>query len=124
VLLALHDSGIGVHSGVTATYHKIKSLFVWPNLKHDVEQYIVNCSVCKQAKSEHHGVLGKLQPLSIPDQAWTVICMDFIEGLPKSQNFDTILVVIDKFSKYGHFIPMTHPYYCFDCRPTLSQSCL
>jgi hypothetical protein len=36
--------------------------------------------------------------------------MDFIEGLPKSQSFDTILLVIDKFTKYGHFIPMKHPY--------------
>jgi hypothetical protein len=43
-------------------------------------------------------------------QAWTIISMDFIEGLPKSHNYDTILVVIDKFSKYGHFVPMKHPY--------------
>jgi hypothetical protein len=38
------------------------------------------------------------------------VSLDFIEGLPKSKSFDSILMVIDKFSKYGHFIPLSHPY--------------
>ncbi|XBJ06935.1 hypothetical protein VPH35_012526 [Triticum aestivum] len=36
--------------------------------------------------------------------------MDFISGLPPSDHFDCIMVVIDKFTKYGHFIPVKHPY--------------
>lgn len=36
--------------------------------------------------------------------------MDFISGLPTSEQYDCIIVVIDKFTRYGHFIPVKHPY--------------
>lgn len=36
--------------------------------------------------------------------------MYFVEKLPKSQGNDTILVVVDRFSKFTHFIALKHPY--------------
>ena len=36
--------------------------------------------------------------------------MDFIGGLPKAQGLDTILVVVDRLTKYSHFIALSHPY--------------
>lgn len=110
VLLALHSSGLGGHPEVTATYQKVKNLFIWHGMKEDIKKYVLACQVCNQAKPEHGKLPGLLQPLPIPPQAWHTVSMDFVEGMPKSKNFDTILVVIDKFSKYAHFIPLTHPY--------------
>lgn len=36
--------------------------------------------------------------------------MDFIESLPKSGTMDYILVVVDRFSKYIHFLALAHPF--------------
>ena len=52
-------------------------------MKNDVHQFVQQCQVCQQAKSEHIKVPGLLQPLHIPEQAWQIVCMDFVEGLPK-----------------------------------------
>lgn len=49
----------------------------------------------------------------IADGAWQMVTLDFIEGLPKSSNHNCILVVVDKFSKYAHFLPLSHPYIAF-----------
>lgn len=110
ILQSFHNSGVGGHSGINATYHRVKSLFAWPHLKSSVTTYAQACQICQQAKSEHVKLPGLLQPLPVPEQTWSTVSLDFIEGLPKSGQYDVILVVIDKFSKYGHFIPLAHPY--------------
>lgn len=51
-----------------------------------------------------------LSPLPVPTEAWQVISMDFIEGLPTSGHANCILVIVDKLSKFAHFIPLHHPY--------------
>lgn len=53
---------------------------------------------------------GLLQPFLIPTRAWEHVAMDFISGLPKSQGKDSVLVVINRYTKYSYFFALTYPY--------------
>jgi hypothetical protein len=44
LVAALHDSATGGHSGVHATYHRLKKLFVWKGMKTDVEDFCPSVS--------------------------------------------------------------------------------
>lgn len=39
-----------------------------------------------------------------------MVTLDFIEGLPRYAGYNCILVVVDKFSKYSHFLALSHPF--------------
>jgi transposase InsO family protein len=79
-------------------------------MKQSIRKQVQSCLVCQQAKPERVCYLGLLQPLPVPNHAWEVISMDFVEGFPKSVRFDGVQVIVDKFSRYAHFIPISHPY--------------
>jgi len=60
-----------------------------------------------RSKPQCHRPYGSLQQLPIPECPWNSISMDFIEKLPSSSGFDTILVIVDCLLKQAIFIP-TH----------------
>lgn len=121
ILANLHNAPVGGHSGINVTYQRIKQLFAWPHLRTTVVQFVAACSICQQAKSEHVKYPGLLQSLPVPDHAWQIVSLDFIEGLPKSATFTCILVAVDKFSKYSHFVPLAHPFTAMDVAEAYMQ---
>lgn len=72
--------------------------------------YVRQCVTCQRSKYDSSAYHGLLQPLQIPSTFWASISMYFIDGLPKSKGKITILVVVDRLTKYGHFLALSHPY--------------
>lgn len=110
IISAFHASAVGGHSEVQATYQRVHKLFSWPGLKATVKSFVRQCAICQQAKHEHCKSPGLLSPLPIPSGAWQDLSMDFIEGLPKVNVYSIIYVVVDRFTKYAHFIAIKHPF--------------
>ncbi|KAK4380947.1 hypothetical protein Sango_3015600 [Sesamum angolense] len=82
--------------------------YYWPRMEEDVEAYVRTCPVCQLNKVERKKEVGLLQPLPIPEVPWPSISMDFISGFPKVNGMASVLVVVDRFSKYGIFIIAPH----------------
>ncbi|WVZ84340.1 hypothetical protein U9M48_031381 [Paspalum notatum var. saurae] len=68
--------------------------------------------MCQRVKADHLKPAGMLQPLAVPAWKWEDIHMDFIVGLPRtSKGYDSIWVIIDRFTKLAHFIPVKTIYH-------------
>ena len=62
-------------------------------------------------KSEHQKLGGLLQEIQVPTSKWEDIIMDFVVGLPQTQKqYDSIWMVVDRFTKSVHFIPIKSTY--------------
>jgi hypothetical protein len=110
LLQEFHATPQGGHSGFYRTYRRLAANVYWIGMKNAVQEFVRNCDVCQRQKYLASSPGGLLQPLPIPNRIWEDISMDFITGLPKSKGFEAILVVVDRLSKYSHFITLKHPY--------------
>ena len=45
ILLELHTSPLGGHSGFLKTYHRVKKEFFWDGLKSDIQKFVAECLV-------------------------------------------------------------------------------
>ncbi|MBW0571577.1 hypothetical protein O181_111292 [Austropuccinia psidii MF-1] len=74
-------------------------------MKQFIKDYVSSCQQFSRNRNIHHKKFGLLKPLQIQSGPWNSLSMDFITQLPLSNSFDSILVVVDRFSKMEIFIP-------------------
>ncbi|KAL4303471.1 hypothetical protein GQ457_10G029000 [Hibiscus cannabinus] len=106
LLREFHSSLIGGHAGITRTFQRLAANFYWKGMRKEVRQFVTECQVCQRMKSASLSPAGLLQPLPIPNQVFEDISLDFIVGLPKSNGKETIMVVVDRLTKYSHFFAL------------------
>ncbi|KAF8748741.1 hypothetical protein RHS01_10575 [Rhizoctonia solani] len=104
LLREFHDSPLAGHPGQQRTLELLSRSYWWPGMKSTAKEWVECCPTC-QANQRAHAPVISLKPLEVPPFPFHTISYDFITGFPKSNGHDAILVVIDSFSKFGHFIP-------------------
>ena len=106
ILESEHDSKVAGHFGQDKTIELVRWNFWWPRMDFHIKKYIQACPACQRDKTRRHRRYGLLSPLELPYAPWQSIALDFITDLPRSNNCTELWVVIDRFSKMVHFIPL------------------
>ncbi|PNX83762.1 retrotransposon-related protein, partial [Trifolium pratense] len=104
LLAEFHSTPMGGHFGFLRTYRRLASNLYWIGMQKRVRDFVRACDICQRQKYANTSPGGLLQPLPIPNAIWEDLSMDLITGLPKSMGYEAVLVVVDRLSKYSHFI--------------------
>ncbi|GJX33908.1 putative reverse transcriptase domain-containing protein, partial [Tanacetum coccineum] len=106
-----HKSKYSVHPGSDKMYYDLRDRYWWPGMKKDIAKYVSKCLTCLKVKAEHQRPSGLFQQPEIPVWKWEGIAIDFVTKLPRtSSGHDTIWVIINRLTKFAHFLPMREDY--------------
>ncbi|KAL3530062.1 hypothetical protein ACH5RR_009384 [Cinchona calisaya] len=110
IIQAMHDSQLGGQSGEQASWGRAKILFYWPRMFRDFKEVIMQCDAYKRCKNDNFPYLGPFTALTRAKVFLESYHMDFIDGLPKSEGKEVIMLVVDRFTKVTHFYGLSYPY--------------
>lgn len=88
------------HLGARKTYAALCGRVTWPGLRDDVERMVAACSTCKLSKSSMQKTPRKLMPLPVSEAPFRDIARDIVSGLSPSKIINSVLVIVDRFSKF------------------------
>lgn len=107
LLAYVHDNN---HEGIQKTVNRWRASFHNPGVLQRIRDYVHGCTNCQKNKTDHLHLVGLLQPLTVPSEVWSDISVDFAEGFPRAGGKTVVLTMVDRFSKYAHFIAIRRPY--------------
>lgn len=107
IIEANYDHPLAGHSGVEKILELVRQYFNWPGMHKMITGHIKNCVTCACTKPSKHKPHGLLHPLPIAAGPWRSMSVDFITIIPPSEGFDSIMVVVDRFTKMAKFLPCT-----------------
>lgn len=102
VLQWAHSSPLTCHPGVNQFGFHAPAVLV----AQEQAAFIAACSVYARSKNSTQPSAGHLRSLLIPSRPWSHIALDFVTGLHPSSGKSVMLTVIDRFSKFAHFLAL------------------
>ena len=109
-----YDLSSAGYPGCWKTYELISYNYWWPGLSVYVKKYVAGCDICQWMKNYLQKPFGPLQPNKVPSEPWEIIFIDFITQLPQSEDYNAILVIINRLTKRAHFFAITNKFLALD----------
>ena len=65
-----HGSHYSIHPGATKSYHDLREVYWWDDLKRDIEEFVVKCPNAQQVKAKHIKPGGLTQITDFLHRSW------------------------------------------------------
>jgi Integrase zinc binding domain len=95
------------HYNQLKTSNYIRRAYWWPSMATDIELFCTSCARCQMNKTSTQLPKGLLHSLPTPDRPWQSIRIDFMGPLPKLNDCDYLMVIIDRLTSQVHLVPTT-----------------
>ena len=102
-----HNHPLTEHPGIRHALDLIKTCYYWPTIKQDIIRYIKGCDKCQRVKMDTLGKKTPLNPNTVHDAPWEIISVDLIGLLLESKGKNTIMIVVNQFSKIIQLFPIS-----------------
>ena len=109
ILREYHDSVFGGHRGMNKTYEAIKDHYDWPNMKHDVENYVRRCEKCQVNKTLRPKSKAPMEITSTAKRPFERCSLDIIGPMTETDSGNKyVLTFQDDLSKFLIAMPIPH----------------
>lgn len=97
VIERYHDHNMGGHLGISKTLGRINKRFFWPNMRHEIKNYINGCLKC--AKRKVHCVRkAPLEPIKPTLFVWQQVALDIVGPLPETYLGNRFILVMSEYT--------------------------
>ncbi|QRW19746.1 Retrotransposable element Tf2 protein [Rhizoctonia solani] len=100
LLQIFHNSPLAGHPGRQQTLELVSRNYYWPGIRADTYWHVNSCKTCQWIQKPKYASIPP-QPLELPSRPWQHMLYDMIVDLPKDGSCDSILVIVDSFTKYA-----------------------
>ncbi|QRW22889.1 Retrotransposable element Tf2 protein [Rhizoctonia solani] len=103
LLHIFHDSALAGHPGRQQTLELVSRNYYWPGICANTYWHVDSCETCQRIRKPKYASIPP-EPLELPNRPWQHVSYNMIVDLPKDGTCDSILVIVDSFTKYGIFV--------------------
>ena len=104
ILRTVHE-GLG-HFSAHKSYNYAACFFWWPQMRQDFIVYCRSCDKCQINNEPTTLPAGRSLTLPNPDEAYQSLAIDFAGPFNKSNEYTTVMVIMDRFTSCTHLVPL------------------